>query len=188
MFVETIIVGLLICMITIGINAQQFDLIKHGEIKTLDYDKDWYVVQNLGNEDECCNSRRLLGEIIKLSQDSMQLQVVEFNTQRNDSEKVYMSKVIFNTKQEFPIYTIAKSDIKYIQEKGSKLTKVLSMSGGVLLLTSVATAIHALIVEGDDRKALFLSAGIQLGASISLITIGKSKKEKYTIDENAWQF
>ena len=186
--VKIIIVGVLICLACVCLEAQQFDLKMHSEVKTLDYNKDWFVVQRIGSEDECCNSRRLLGEIVEFSLDSMQLKVVQFETVRTDSEKSYHSKVKFNTKKEFPIYTIAKSDIKNIQEQKSKLKRVFNITGGVLLFTSVATAIHALIVDDDDRKALFLSSGIQLGASIALISFGSSKNKKYSIGENAWRF
>ncbi len=183
-----------VCLITVfslgsvHLYAQQFELKKDGKVAQLDLKSDWYVVQKLGNDDECCNSRRFLGEIVNVTQDSVQLEAKQFETKRTDSEKSYLSKVKFNTKAEFPIYTISKSDIKNIQEKGSGLKKVFIGAGGILIFTSVATAIHALIVDDDDRKALLLSAGIQLGASIALISIGNTGKEKYRISEDAWQF
>lgn len=177
----------LICFVSGNTNAQQFELMKHGEVKKLDFTSNWYIVQKLGNEDECCNSRRLFGHIIDLSSDSMEVQVKRLQTRRTDSEKSYSSNVKFNTKMDFPSYTIAKSDIMNMEEKKGKLNEVFSVSGGILLITTVATAISALLVDGDDRKALFLSAGIQLGASITLISIGRRKK-KYIINENNWQF
>lgn len=181
-------VGVLICLASVCIEAQQFELTKHGEVKTLDYDSDWYVVQKLGNEDECCHSSRYFGKIAELTQDSMRLTVEQFETRKRDDDRSYLSKVKYNPQKEFPIYTIAKSDIKNIQEKGSRLKEVFVISGGILLVASVATAIHLLIVDGDDRKALLASAGIQLGTSILLISIGNSKKDKYIIHENVWQF
>lgn len=188
MFVKTVIVGVLICFANVCLEAQQFELNRHGEVRQLDYNKDWYVVQRLGSEDECCNSRRYLGQIFELSQDSIHIKIRQFESRNVDEEKFYYSKMQFNKKKEFPIYKIAKADLKDIQEKQSSLNKVFTVVGVVLLFTSAATAIHAMIVDDDDRKALFLSAGIQIGASIALISIGNIKKEKYIIHENAWQF
>ena len=186
--VKTVKVGLLICLASVCLEAQQFELTKHGEVKTLDYDSEWYVVQRLGSEDECCHSNRYFGRMVDLTQDSMQFTVEQIETRKRDDDKSYYSIVKFNTQNEFPIYAIAKSDIKNIQEKRSNLNKAFTVIGGVLLVTSAATALHGMIVDDDDRNALFLSAGIQLGTSIALISIGNIKKEKFIIHENAWQF
>lgn len=186
--VMTVVVFVIMALYSIDINAQQLKIEKHGEVLFLNLDKDWYMVQRLGVEDECCNSRRYFGKINRISKDSIHLETRQFEGRSVDDEKSYYSKVKFNTKKEFPIYSIAKSDLKNIQPKGSKLKPVFMATGGVLLFTSVATAIHSLIVNKDDRNALLISAGIQIGASVALITLGKSKREKYIIHENAWQF
>jgi len=185
---KIILIALSILIAMGSTSAQLIEINRHGELKTLELDKDWYIVQQMGEKDDCCNSRRYLGKIVDHTQDSLLIEVSHFKTMKNDGTNVYKSQVIFNTKQDFPIYTIAKADLKYLQEKESKLSKVLTVSGGILLFTSAATAIHALIVEGDDRKALLLSSGIQIGASLGLISLGNRKKEKYVIHENAWQF
>ncbi len=169
--------------------AQQFEIRNADQTKIeLDYNADWYVVQRLGIEDECCNSRRYLGNFVEVSKDSIQLRVKEFEARNVDGEKSYYSKIKFNTKKEYPVYTLAITDLKNLQEKESEWKTVSQITGVTLLLTSVATAIHALVVDGDDRKALFISSGIQLGTSITLISIGASKNEKYKLQSDAWQF
>lgn len=188
MFVKTAIVGALICFTNVRIEAQQFELNWDAKIKTLDYNSDWYIVQNMGSEDECCNSRRLLGEIIDMTQDTMYIKAAQLETRRTDGDKSYNSTVKFNTKKEFPIYAIVKSDIKNIQKKENGFQEAMVISGGILFVTSLATAINALLVDGDDRRALFISSGIQLGAAISFSIIGSSMKKKYIIHENAWHF
>ena len=190
---DNIKLGLLLTLglyfIGLPLYAQQFEIRNADQTKKkLDYNADWYVVQRLGIEDECCNSRRYLGNFVEVSKDSIQLRVKEFEARNVDGEKSYYSKIKFNTKKEYPVYTLAISDLKNLQEKESEWKTVSQITGVTLLLTSVATAIHALVVDGDDRKALFISSGIQLGTSITLISIGASKNEKYKLQSDAWQF
>lgn len=190
---DNIKLGLLLTLglyfIGLPLYAQQFEIKNADQTKKkLDYNADWYVVQRLGIEDECCNSRRYLGNFVEVSKDSIQLRVKEFEARNVDGEKSYYSKIKFNTKKEYPVYTLAISDLKNLQEKESEWKTVSQITGVTLLLTSVATAIHALVVDGDDRKALFISSGIQLGTSITLISIGASKNEKYKLQSDAWQF
>lgn len=170
------------------LHAQHFELYKQGEVQKLKLDKDWYLVQNLGNEEECCHSRRMLGRITKMSQDSVYMSVGQLQTRRTDSEKSYLSTIMYNTTQDLPIYAIAKSDVKNVQEERSTFKNVLEFTGGVLLFTSVVTALNALLVDNEDRKTLLIASGIQLGASLTLIGIGATKTNKYKIHENAWQF
>lgn len=184
--VPCLLVTFSICMLSISLHAQQFELKNGDEVKTLDFNEDWYVVQRIGQEDECCNTRRYLGNIVKISEDSIQLSVKTFESMRADDEKSYYSEVKFNTKQEFPMYNLAKSDLKNIQQKQGAWKDVLGITGVALFFTSVGTAIHAFVV--DDRKALLISSAIQLGTSIALIGVGSAQKEKYKLQSDAWQF
>ena len=111
MLMKLVIISVLICFTNVDVTAQQFELKSPKEVKLLDYSSDWYIVQKLGSENECCNSRRFLGELIGFSQDSIEMKVEQLETRRNDTDKSYHSIVKFNTKKEFPIYTLAKSRV-----------------------------------------------------------------------------
>lgn len=167
--------------------AQELKIYNQSETKILDYNKSWYIVTKLGDDPECCNSRRMLGHLISESEDSIQLAVRQLQTRKTDSEKSYLSTIKYSKKNKFPVYTLSKGDIMNIEKKTSGFKEVLLGTGGLLFVTSLVTALHGFIVDGDDRKAVLLSSGIQFGASIALITIGTSK-EKYKIADNAWQF
>lgn len=187
-YMQIAIATMVLCFVSVTLNAQQFELIKQGKVKKLDYNTNWYVVHSLGNEDECCNSRRLLGKIVEMSEDSMHLQVTQLQTRRYDSEKSYNSTVLFKAKTDFPVYTIAKSDIKEIDKKGSKFSEGLKITAGLLMITSVATAVQGLVLGSDHRKALLVSAGIQLGTSIIFAVLGNSLDKEYKISKDAWHF
>lgn len=170
------------------IYAQQFELKSNDESKTFDYNSEWYVVQNIGKDVDCCNSRRYLGNFIDISEDTIRLSVKEMESRSVDDEKSYYSKVKFNRNIEFPIYSVAKSDLKIMYEKESRWKDVFGVTGAALLLTGAGTLVHAFIVDDDDRRALLISSGIQLATSITLISISVTKNNKYKIEEGAWSF
>ena len=149
------------------LNAQEFSLRKQDEIKTLDYYANWYIVQKMGDETECCNSRRYLGKIKSISNDSIEIEVSQLQTRRTDMDKSYLSTVKFSQLKEFPTYTIAKSDIKNIQEE-KNLTSIFNISGGILLFTSIATGIHGLIV---NKESILKEQDLESISSYDLVII-----------------
>lgn len=171
-----------------SLEAQEFVLRNGDNVELLDYNTDWYVVQRIGLDDECCNNRRYLGNFIAVAKDSIQLRVQEYESRRADDDKSYYANIKFNTQKELPVYTMAKADLLNIQEKEQNWKTVLGVTGVALLFTTVGTAIHGLIVDGDNRKALLISSTIQLATSITLISIAAPENEKYKLKSDAWQF
>ena len=109
-----LLLTLTLYIIGVPLYAQQFELRNADQTKKLDYNADWYIVQRIGIEEECCNSRRYLGNFVEVSKDSIQLIVKEFESRNVDDEKSYYSQVKFNTKKEYPVYTMAISDLSLI--------------------------------------------------------------------------
>jgi len=170
-----------------GAQAQGVKLYKQDKIRTLDDRKDYFVVSNIIDADKCCNSSRFLGKIVGVSVDSIQVSARQLETRRKEDDNGFYSKLSFNTKKELPIYSLAKNSITSFEKKPNKLKETLVVVGGILIFTSVATAIHAFVVDGDDRNALLISSGIQVGASLAFL-ITAAENPKYKIGDGAWNF
>ncbi len=168
-------------------NAQTIILYKSDNIVHLDSTATWLMLEKADLSTKCCNSKRVAGKIHNITKDSISIAMVRMQSSFKDEGRSIWSDEKY-TLENLPIHTMAKLDIRTIQEDYNRdFKKAMNYLGGALLLTGAATAIHSLIVESEDRTALLTSAGIQVGSSLLLLSIGRPKK-KFIIHEDSWQF
>ena len=142
-------------------------------------------------EKNCCDYMDLKGKIKSIEGDSLLMELITVRNVTIQGEKsiesVFKSESIALNKK------IALKDILYVKHyksaKNSKTKKTLQIIGGVLMVTSGATALNTFAVSGkQNRGNILLSAGIQLGVGAIFIGVGKSKKRYFKTTDRPWEF
>lgn len=142
-------------------------------------------------ENQCCEVVECIGTITGLSPDSLTLRLKSYSSKKN----------VFDSKVENELYslpetmtaTISKKDIDYLQRyksyKSMKRKENLIPLGGLLLTTGLVTGINTFFVKDKKGKnALLLSGGIQIGAGITFLLAGASRKYHFQGDHKICTF
>jgi len=181
--------ALLTILICIPFFCQSQSLtIKNGET-TKTFPADTYYEFVFGEDDEeiCCYSN-ISGKITRLYADSIQIRINTINL--NNSDLDFLMGVGGNIYEQNLQYTLPKSELlslkAYKDKKQSDRNSSWFGFGGALILTGLVTLANSYDI-GDKkfRDGVLVVGGAQLVVGISVLSITKKKKYKFTED---WSF
>lgn len=125
------------------------------------------------------------GELKAELKDSIQLDITRLWKYTSDNDQKSIRAEIY---QEPRIASIPKENIVFIHTSKGHQKRFLRRLGAVLVATGIGTSVGALFTSGDDRKAILIVAGSQVGSGILMTQIFRKTKPYKFQTENPWTF
>lgn len=149
-----------------------------------------YLELTLFKQYDCCDQEKYLGQLNRVSSDSIYLSVKAY--QRTISFDEISNNNSLLKPQMSSTGAIAKHEIYDLNEFPNRAYKrkseVRKGVGALLIITGLVTGLHYIGGSEDSRNRLLYSGGAQIGVGVLLISLF-NKNKKYTFDqqkENSW--
>ncbi len=184
----------IIGMITMPLWGQTTVRISNGK-KEKSFQSDSYYRMVLGekrnkDKENCCFYLDVEGSIQNISKDSVEMRVNRLTSNRVGAD--FSMKDVLDAPTAYAMNFAIKdvySLTHYHSKRSKKRRNNFLGTGGILLLTGLATAMNALVLKDQPgKRTLLYSGGAQLGLGLTLIILSKPKSFLFKARGNQWRF